>query len=673
MAVWPSQGSRLSPTFRGFLWIAIGSVFVLSFLLYSPVTKTPGINPGPLDWLFQSWPALLAAACAMWLLLNGPLSASPAWVQKACRVVLVFFVYSGFLYFLRWPPFWTMMQSLGFTSKNKETGVLVLIATIVWMIATVRVIVPGGLRLPTLGFRSGLASGRVAEMKATRPTVRFADVGGMEEAKGQIREIVQNRLSPGKFAPYGVVRNGILLHGPRGSGKTFLAEATAGEFGLNYVHVSSPELLDMWIGASADRIRQAFASAASKRPVLMFVDEIDSIGAGRSVGIGPGDRGSANREYNNITIQLMQSIDHYRGTPGFVLMAATNALDGLDPALTREGRFDVQIRVDLPDQPTRRHIFESQLLRMPWRRCDLEEFARRTPGASAAKIKSIVDRAAGFAAEENRQIGERDLRRALDDTGGRDRPLFQPVEWLDLIVEEDVERDLRTLVKQLNAGWSSLKSLATPTGLLVIGPPGTGKTMIGRLIATQSRRSFYPLSAADILGGQVGASVKKISEIFARARENNPSIIFFDEIDGLLPRNNGMLSTHDAQLVEQCRTEISQLLPEHNVFLIGTTNYLDRIDPAILRGGRFSEKIEIGPPGPANRERLLRKYLDRIQIDVAISAIAERLAGLAPADIEAICKAAVRNALGRSERDNSIPPLVLADFERAIQRVAIRS
>jgi transitional endoplasmic reticulum ATPase len=670
MPVWPSRASWSSLTFRGFLWIAVSTVFVLSFLLYSPPAKAPGANPGPMDWLFQSWPALFAAAGAMWLLVSGPASAAPSWIQKTCRVVLVFFVYSGFLYVLRWPPFWTMMQSLGFTSKNKETGVLILVATIVWMIATVRVIVPGGLRLPTLGLRSRLAGGRAPDVKTTRPAVRFADVGGMEEAKSQIQQLVENRLQPGKFGKYGVIRNGILLHGPRGSGKTFLAEATAGEFGLNYYYLSSPTLLNMWIGNTGSNIREAFASALTRKPVLFFIDEIDALGATRDSGFSPG---TGHREYNNITIQLMQSIDQNRQTPGLVLMAATNALDGLDPALTREGRFDLQIRVDLPGESARRHIFEAQLLRKPWKRCDLEEFARRTPGASAAKIKSIVDRAAAIAAEENRQIKERDLRRALDETGGRDRPLFQPVEWQDLIAEEEVERDLRTLVKQLNAGWSDLRSMAMPTGVLLVGPPGTGKTMVARLIATQSKRSFYPLTAADILGGQVGASVKKLSEVFARARENNPSIIFLDEIDGLLPRNNGMLSTHDAQLVEQCRTEISQLLPEHNVFLIGTTNHLDRIDPALLRGGRFSEKIEIGPPGPANRERLLRKYLDGIQLDIAISAVAERLAGLAPADIEAVCKAAVRNAFGRSERDNSIPPLILADFERAIQRVAIQS
>ena len=668
MPVWPSRGYWSSLNFRGFLWIAVGTVFILSFLLYSPESTTAGAQPGPMDWLFRSWPSLFAAAGAMWLLLAGPALAAPSWMQKGCRVILVFFVYSGFLHLLRWAPFWTMMQSLGFTSKNKETGVLILVATMVWMIATVRVVVSGGLRLPAFGLRTRLARPTAPQMTTTRPTLRFADVGGLEESKSQIRQLIETRLKPGKFSEYGVIRNGILLHGPRGSGKTFLAEATAGEFGLNYCYLSSPALLNMWVGNTGSNIRETFDAALARRPVLLLIDEIDALGAVRDSGFSPG---TGHREYNNVTIQLMQSIDQHRQAPGLVLMAATNVLDGLDPALTREGRFDLQIRLDLPDEPTRLRIFDAQLSRKPWKRCNLDEFARRTPGASAAKIKSIVDRAAALAAEENRQIEEPDLRCALDETGGRDRPLFPPVEWHDLIVEEEVERDLRTLVKQLNAGWSSIKGVTVPTGVVLSGQPGTGKTMIGRLIATQTRRSFYPLSAADILGGQVGGSVKKLSEVFARARENSPSIIFFDEIDGLMPRNNGMQSTHDTQLVEQCRTEISQLLPEHNVFLIGTTNHLERIDPAILRGGRFSEKIEIGPPGPANRERLLRKYLDGVQFDVAINRLVERLAGLSPADLEAICKTAVRNAFGRSERDNYIPPLVWDDFEHAIRRVVI--
>ena len=227
MPVWPSRGFWSSLNFRGFFWIAVGTVFILSFLLYSPESTTAGAQAGPMDWLFRSWPALFAAAGAMWLLLAGPASAAPSWMQKGCRVLLVFLVYSGFLHLLRWAPFWTMMQSLGFTSKNKETGVLVLVATMVWMIATVRVIVPGGLRLPGFSFGHEAFATQPPRVETTRPKVSFADVGGCDDAKQQITEIVQNRLNPGRLKQYGVVRNGILLHGPRGSGKTFLAEATA--------------------------------------------------------------------------------------------------------------------------------------------------------------------------------------------------------------------------------------------------------------------------------------------------------------------------------------------------------------------------------------------------------------------------------------------------------------
>jgi ATPase family associated with various cellular activities (AAA) len=258
LPVWPSRGSWSSLTSRGFVWLAVGSVFVLSYFLYSPESTTPGAEPGPIDWIFRSWPALFAAAGAMWLLLDGPISGAPSWIQKGFRVVLVFLVYSGFLYLLRWTPFWRMMQSLGFTNQNKETGVLILIARIIWMIATVRVIVPGRLRLPFGGFRPRLAGTSAPEVKATRPAVRFADVGGMDEAKDQIRRIVENRLKPEKFGKYGVVRNGILLHGPRGSGKTFLGEATAGEFGLNYCYLSPTELLICWVGQTQANVRDAF-------------------------------------------------------------------------------------------------------------------------------------------------------------------------------------------------------------------------------------------------------------------------------------------------------------------------------------------------------------------------------------------------------------------------------
>ena len=664
MSSWQSRGLP-AIGFRGLLWIVVVSILLLSYLLYTPPSSAH--NPeGAADWIFQSWPALFAAALAMWLLLNGPVSNAHALVRRGCRLAMFFFLYCGFLYLLKWNLFWQWMVTVGFENRNTTEGFLILISTLAWLGMTLRVLF--GFRLPRLGFGPGihLATNTAPEMKTTRPNITFADVGGMEEAKQQIREIVENRLHPETFGKYGVVRNGILLHGVQGTGKTFLAEATAGEFKINYCYIKGSELLSMWVGETEKYLRDTVARAARVRPVVIFFDEIDVLGAARNTGISPT---TGTRSWNNITIQLMQCVDQYRSTSGLILMAATNLLENLDPALTREGRFDIQIHVDLPDVGARKLIFEAQLAKKPWKPFSVDGAARRTPGASAAKIKSIIDRAAAIAAQENRRIEEGDLRKALDETGGKDRPLFQAVQWEDVIIEPDVEQELRTLVRQLNAGWSVTKGMMVPTGVLLIGPPGTGKTMIGRLIATQTKRSFYPLSAADILGGQVGASVRKLSEVFARARENNPSIIFFDEIDGMLPANNGLLNTHDTQLVEQCRTEISQLEPEHNVFLVGTTNHPDQIDPAIRRGGRLSEKIEIGLPGEANRERLLRRYLQDLTIEFDIDRVAERLAGLSPADIEAVCKSATRRAFGRGDQDDRVPPLTWEDFEHAVRRV----
>jgi len=206
---------------------------------------------------------------------------------------------------------------------------------------------------------------------------------------------------------------------------------------------------------------------------------------------------------------------------------------------------------------------------------------------------------------------------------------------------------------------------------------GTGVEFVkaARLIATQTKRSFYPVTAADILGGTTGASVKKLTALFARAKENSPSIIFIDEMDGLLPRNTGVQSQHDIQLVEQARSLISELEPQHNVFLIGTTNHLESIDPAILRGGRFSEKLGIGTPDQAGYRRLLKKHLDGVRLVEGLSSelLAERLSGASPADLEAICNSAKRMAMRRMAHDrDELPPLVWRDFAEAMKRVQVQ-
>ena len=508
-----------------------------------------------------------------------------------------------------------------------------------------------------------------------KAALTFADIGGLEQAKEQIRELVQANLNGRKFSQYGVIRNGILLHGPRGTGKTFLAEAVAGEFKLKYLYVSAASLLNKFVGLTEENIRDTFETASANRPALLFIDEIDALGTKRQQVGDADDTGGAARSFNSMTARLMECVDDARKHPGLILIAATNFYDGLDRALIREGRFDLHVRLDLPNEGERARIFEAQLAKRPSRRFDVRAFAKKTPGWSAAKIGALVDRAAFFAAEEQRKIEERDLARALADTGGKDRAAFKEVEWADVVFSPDTEADLRNLVRLMDPAYGARLNLAVPAGLLLIGPPGTGKTMIARLIATQTKRSFYPITAADILGGATGASVKKLTELFARAKENSPSIIFIDEVDGLLPRNTGFQSQHDIQLVEQARSLISELEPQHNVFLIGTTNHLDSIDSAILRGGRFSEKIEIGTPHEAGYQRLLRKHVDGVQLveGLSVELLAERLKGISPADLEAICHSAKRMAMRRMAEDaEELPPLISNDFTEAMKRVQVQ-
>lgn len=505
------------------------------------------------------------------------------------------------------------------------------------------------------------------------PSITYADVGGMDRAKDRIRSVVHNRLHPERYS--GVVQNGILLHGPQGTGKTFLAQATAGEFGINYYYVRPTELIERWVGAPEANVRDVFERAAAHRPVVLFIDELDSLGSARQHIGKEGDPGGAGRMYNTVTIQLMQSIDEYRNQQGLVIMAATNFLDAVDTALIRDGRFDVKERVDLPDQATIVRILEAQLTKKPHEKFPLEAVARKLPGASAAKVKVLVDRAAAIAVEQRRKIAARDLEWAMEEAGGADRPLFQPVEWRDVVISLDVEEELRTLVNVLNHKGMASLDVEAPTGLLLIGPPGTGKTMLARLIATQTHRSFYPITPADVLAGAVGGSVKKLQEIFARAKEHAPSILFLDEIDGLLSRNYGQLNAHDVQLVEQALMEITGLEPAHNVFLIGTTNHIDQIDARVLRGGRFGEKIEIGVPDTAGYRKLIERYMGRARLtdELTIEHLVEQLHGVSPADLEAICKAAKRFAMRRlPEGGDELPPLEWDDFAQAVKRVQVQ-
>jgi AAA+ superfamily predicted ATPase len=303
------------------------------------------------------------------------------------------------------------------------------------------------------------------------PAETFNDVGAMREEKRRIAAVVNNRLHPEKSARHGVTLNGILLYGPRGTGKTFIARATAGEFKIDYWYISPNTFVEGPIGNSESNIREAFHRAYQNRPILLFIDEIDSIGTQRQQLGKHDDTGGAARAYNAIVTELMQCIDRYRNEPGLIIMAATNFYDGLDEALVREMRFDEKIRVDLPNEEARLEILTAQLSKRPWKPFALDTFAKRTPGWSAAKLTNLVNKAAAFAAAESRQIELKDLQRAFDETGGADRPTLKPVHWDDLVLPLAVERDLRQLVRLMDAGSAERMQVPVPTGLLLVGPP----------------------------------------------------------------------------------------------------------------------------------------------------------------------------------------------------------
>ncbi len=512
----------------------------------------------------------------------------------------------------------------------------------------------------------GTSSDLNDEKWAQVPAIRFEDVGGFNQQKSEMRIVAENRFLANTS---GIVRNGVLLYGPQGTGKNFLAEATAGEFGANWYHVRCPQLLGPMIGSTTTEIRRAFDWARAHRPIVMFLDEIDAVGSKKALQ-GGSDSGGAGREYNTIVTQLMQSIDQCRNIEGLLIVAATNHIDTLEPALIRDGRFDAKLRLDLPAEEGRRGVLLSILKETRWRSHELSRVIRRTVGWSPARLKAMVDRSVLMS--NGQPISKEHLLATIESIGGNDRPNLDPVHWDDVVLPEVVVDEIKALIRLMEPGESERLSISPPTGLILVGAPGTGKTLTARLIASLVRRSFYAISPGEVLSGVVGGSVKRLKEVFTRAKENAPSVLFFDEMDGLFPAPSIAVGQHDVQLVEQGLIEISELRPEHNVFLIGTSNYLERIDPRILRGGRFSEKLHIGLPDDAGYRKLIARYLGNARLDpnLELGVVIDRIRDLTPADLEATIQAMKRLALRRmTSQQAALPPVSLEDLENALARV----
>ena len=497
--------------------------------------------------------------------------------------------------------------------------------------------------------------------------ITFTDVGGMEELKQEVRDTVGLVLQhPDDAERYGIEWNGILLHGPPGVGKTFMAQAIAGEYGLNLIHVSTGDLVSSLVGGSARNIDKAFETALQNLPCLLFFDEFDSVAQRRDQ--------TPDQESRRTVNQLLTALEAHRDERTLLVMAATNGLSHLDPAVIRPGRFDRHIRIDLPDAEARRAIFETELDDRPVARgVALDELVRRTEGMTPAAIEKVVDSAALDVFKEATQTGEQvaldteHLLASIERYGGEDRPTVEHWTWESLILPEPIKAQLRQLQSVIEDPESARRfGVEPPTGLLLAGPPGTGKTTIAKVLAAQARTSFYPISGADVMSKWVGESEGNIRRLFERARENRPSIVFVDEIDAIAGRRGESLGVHDSH-VNQLLAEIDGVAGQRGVFVVGATNRPDQIDPALLRGGRLSRTIVLGLPEEPERLALLRLFTARMPtVAVRLDELARETDGMSPADLKALAQEAALAAMARSPE---APGVTHEDFEEALGRL----
>ena len=502
---------------------------------------------------------------------------------------------------------------------------------------------------------------------------KFSDLGGMERVKGELRNTVGFMISKGKLAQrYGVNFNGVLLVGPPGVGKSYLAKAAAGEFGLNFLSLKVSDLIGGYFGTSTTNIDMAFKTALKHAPCLLFFDEFDSIAAERGV-VSPA------LEDTRIVNQLLRSLEEIRSHPGkVVVFAATNSKDDLDEAVIRSGRFDKHIFIPLPDDNARKAIIETRLKGKPVAQTlNLDELVLKTDGMSAADIAAIIDKAvlgilgASISEEENiKELDQQQLVEAIVNFRDKQKPSVKRLTWDDLILQDEVIAELKRLVKVIeNPDMTQRLGIEPPKGILLYGPPGTGKTTVAKVIANEAHASFFSISPSDVYSKWLGESERNVNKIFEEARRYKPSIIFIDEIDALMGKRGAWEGAVWAdKLVNQILQEIDGIKDTAHVFIIGATNAPDAVDPALLRGGRLSIQIEIPLPGKPEREKLFELFLIKTQqaSDVNVEELTDLTDGYSGADIKEICHRAMLDVFDRSE--GKATEMTQEDLRRSIQK-----
>jgi transitional endoplasmic reticulum ATPase len=531
---------------------------------------------------------------------------------------------------------------------------------------------------------------------ASVPRFTYDDLGGLKNEIQKIREMVELPMRhPELFDKIGIESpKGVLLYGPPGTGKTLLAKAVAGETNSNFTSLSGPEIMAKHYGESEEKLRDIFKQAEENAPSIIFIDEIDSIAPKREEVTGELEK--------RIVSQLLTLMDGMKSRGKVVVIAATNRPDSIDPALRRPGRFDREIEIGIPDDEGRLQILNIHTRGMPLdKKVDLKKISKTTHGFVGADLEVLCKEAA-----------MRSLRRILPEINLEEEKVSKEVlqkikitsnDFTDALKEVRPSALREVLVQIPNVSWDEVGGLdklkeelreaiewplkykeafeyahvSPPKGVLLYGPPGTGKTLIAKAVATTTESNFISIKGPELLSKWVGESEKGVREIFRKARMVAPCIIFFDEIDALVPRRgSGSSDSHVTEnVVSQILTEIDGLEELHNVLIIGATNRLDIVDPALLRPGRFDRVIEVPNPDIAGIEMIFKIHTKDKPLaeEVNLKILSEMAKGFSGAEIEEVCNRAallgVKKFVENKEKDVKLIKISQKDLEDSVEEI----
>ena len=514
--------------------------------------------------------------------------------------------------------------------------------------------------------------------------ITYDDVGGLDEELRRIREMIELPLKhPELFERLGIgAPKGVLLYGPPGTGKTLMAEAVANESGAALFSVRGPEIIGQYYGQSEERLREIFKEAAENAPSIVFLDEIDSIAPNRNDVYGEVER--------RVVAQLLTLMDGLDDRGNVIVIGATNREDSIDPALRRPGRFDREIEIGIPGRKSRADILSVHLRDMPLTPdVTPEKLASLTQGFVGADLAALcreaamnclssrmneldLDKAVPAEILESMKVSMDDFTAALGDvepSGMREVLVEIPkVSWEDVGGLDDVRKRIEEVfVPEEGNGTYDRLGIEPGKGILLYGPPGTGKTLIAKALANESGTNFISVNGPEMASKWMGESERAIRQIFKRAKQMAPCIIFFDELDSIAPvRGMGDGSAWE-RVVAQMLTSMDGVEGLRNVTVMGATNRPDMVDPALLRPGRFDRLILVGKPDADSRLGILKVHTRRMPLgDVDLAAIAAMTDGYVGADLAAVCREA---GLAAYREDPDADRVLMRHFESALKAV----